>query len=78
MTDDEVLDLAREDGFELIERMSAGQWTVGWARGDDERWPCFLEERRAISWMRAGSVGAACSSDELNLAPRRVTWQWIT
>ena len=54
MTDDEVLDRARADGFELIERMSAGQWAVGWARGDDDRWPCFLEERQAISWMRAG------------------------
>jgi hypothetical protein len=40
------------DGFELIERMSDGQWAVGWARGDDDRWPCFLEERQAISWMR--------------------------
>jgi hypothetical protein len=52
MTDDEVLDRARADGFDLIERMSAGQWAVGWARGDDERWPCFLEGRQAISWMR--------------------------
>ncbi len=33
MTDDEVLDRARADGFELVERMSAGQWAVGWARG---------------------------------------------
>jgi hypothetical protein len=24
----------------------------GWARGDDDRWPCFLEERQAVSWMR--------------------------
>ena len=48
MTDDEVLDYARADSFELIERMSAGQWAIGWARGDDERWPCFLEERQAV------------------------------
>jgi hypothetical protein len=40
------------EGVELIERISAGQWAVGWARGDDDRWPCFLEERQAISWMR--------------------------
>jgi hypothetical protein len=33
MTDDEVLDEARADGFELIERMSAGRWAVGWAAG---------------------------------------------
>ena len=52
MTDDEVLDEARADGFELIERMSAGQWAVGWPRGDDDRWPCFLEERQAVNWMR--------------------------
>ncbi len=51
MTDDEVLDRARANGFELIERMSAGQWAVGWARGEDDRGPCFLEERQAINWM---------------------------
>jgi hypothetical protein len=52
MDDEQVLELARADGFELIERMSAGQWAVGWARWDDDRWPCFLEERQAVSWMR--------------------------
>jgi hypothetical protein len=52
MTDDEVIDEASRDGFELIERLSADQWAVGWARGDDERWPCFLEQRQAVSWMR--------------------------
>jgi len=49
MTDDEVVDEARVDGFELIERMSAGRWAVGWARGADDRWRCFLEERQAIN-----------------------------
>jgi hypothetical protein len=38
MTDDEVLDEAHADGFELIERMNAGVWAVGWPRGDDDRW----------------------------------------
>jgi len=52
MTDDEVLDGARADGFELSERMSAGRWAVGWARGDDDCWPCYLEERQALNWMR--------------------------
>jgi hypothetical protein len=52
MTDGEVLDEAHADGFELIERLSAGQWAVGVARADDDRWPCFLEERQAINWMR--------------------------
>jgi hypothetical protein len=52
MTDDEVLDEARADGFELIERTSAGQWAVGSARGHDDRWPCYREERQAINWMR--------------------------
>jgi hypothetical protein len=52
MTDDEVLDEARAEEFELVERMSAGQWAVGWARGADDRWPCFLEERQAMGWMR--------------------------
>ena len=58
MTDDEVLDEARADGFELIERMSAGKWAVGWARGDDDRRPCFLEERQAIDWMQEAGRSA--------------------
>jgi hypothetical protein len=52
MTDDEVLDHAPADGFELVEPMSAGQWAVDWARGADDRWPCFLAERQALTWMR--------------------------
>jgi hypothetical protein len=52
MTDEEVLDEARADGFELIERLSAGRWAVGWARGQGDRWPCLLEERQAVNWMR--------------------------
>jgi hypothetical protein len=52
MTDDEVLDEARADGFELIERLSAGRWAVGWARGVDRRWPRYIEQRHALNWMR--------------------------
>ena len=52
MTDEEVVDEAHADGFELIERICAGQWAVGWGRGDDDRWPRFLEERLVISSMR--------------------------
>jgi hypothetical protein len=51
MTDDEVLDRARADGFGLIERMSAAISAVGWARGGDDWQLCFLEERQAISWI---------------------------
>ena len=36
MTDAEVIAEAHGSGFELIERMSAGQWAVGSARGDDD------------------------------------------
>jgi hypothetical protein len=52
MTDDEVLAEAMVDGFELVERTCGEQWVHGWARGDDERWPCYLERRQAINWMR--------------------------
>ena len=35
---------------------SVRHYAVGGGRfhtlGDDDRWPCFLEERLAISWMR--------------------------
>jgi len=51
MTDDEMLDRARADGFELGERTRGGEWVWGWARGDDERWPCYRERRQAINWM---------------------------
>jgi hypothetical protein len=51
VTDDEVV-VEAAAGFELIDRMGGGQWAVGWARGDDDRWPYFLEERRAIRCMR--------------------------
>jgi len=64
MTDDEVLDEARVDGFELIERMSAGRWAVGWARGADDRWRCFLEERQAINGMRDRLSRADASSPD--------------
>jgi hypothetical protein len=51
MTDDEVIDRAALDGFELVERTCGSKRVHGWARGDDERWPCFLEQRQAINWM---------------------------
>ena len=47
----DVIAEARERGFELEERVIGDQWVHGWARGDDDRWPCFLTERDALSWM---------------------------
>jgi hypothetical protein len=26
-------------------------WVWAWHRGDDWRWPCYGEERQALSWM---------------------------
>ena len=46
-----MLELAADEGFAVVERTCAGQWVHGWARGEDERWPCFLERRQAINWM---------------------------
>ena len=43
---------AHADGFELIERLGAGQWAGGSARSGDDRFPCFVEERVAVSLMR--------------------------
>jgi hypothetical protein len=51
MDESEVIDEAAELGFEPVDRMVKGRLVFGWARGDDERWPCFLERRLAISWM---------------------------
>jgi hypothetical protein len=52
MTDEEVLAEAAEEGFELEERACGDAWVWGWCRGDDTRWPCYLEKRQAIDWMR--------------------------
>ena len=52
MMDDEVLEEAHAEGFELIERISAGVWAVGWAHSDNDRWPCYVEERQAVNWIR--------------------------
>jgi hypothetical protein len=46
-----VIEQAREQGFELEEWPLNGLWVSGWRRGDDERWPCFLAEREALSYM---------------------------
>jgi hypothetical protein len=48
----QVIEQARERGYELEERPLAGQWVWGWRRGDDIRHPCFLTEREALSYMR--------------------------
>jgi hypothetical protein len=52
MTDDEVLRPAGFDGFELEERACQDVWVWGWCRGEDRRWPGYLEQRQAINWMR--------------------------
>ena len=51
VTEDEVITQAVADGFELGERELHGEWMWVWSRGD-ERWPCFLERRQAVNWMR--------------------------
>ena len=48
----EVIEQAALEGFELEERLRQDAWVCGWARGDDRRWPCYLETRQAIDWMR--------------------------
>ena len=54
MTDAEVLELAAAEGFRLVDKIAehTGTECIGWRRGDDDRWPCFLERRQAIDWMR--------------------------
>jgi hypothetical protein len=47
MTDDEVIDEAALDGFELEEWACQDAWVWGWCRGDDRRWPCYYEQRQA-------------------------------
>jgi hypothetical protein len=47
----DVREVARDQAFELEERPLRVQWVWGWRRGDDTRWPCFLTEREALSYM---------------------------
>jgi hypothetical protein len=47
----DVIEQARRQGFELEERVLGDAWVHGWSRDGDERWPCFLTEREALSWM---------------------------
>jgi hypothetical protein len=42
---------AATEGFELDEKPLDDRWVWAWHRGDDWRWPCYLEERQALSWM---------------------------
>ena len=53
MIDDDTIDVALAEGFTLEERVASHtqQLTWGWIRGDDDRWPCFLERGQAIAWM---------------------------
>src|SRR5215216_3737336 len=71
MTDDEVIDQARAEGFELIERISGDQWVQGWARDGDELGPCFLTEREALSWM---SDRLQRSREESELLGEAISW----
>jgi hypothetical protein len=52
MTDEELMQEAALDGFELEERACGDAWVWGWCRGDDQRWPCYFEPRLALNWMR--------------------------
>ena len=62
MTDNEVIEAAAAEGFELCWRPVGETLCVGFVRGDDERFPVFLEERLANSymrdWLRRGRVFA--------------------
>jgi hypothetical protein len=51
MSDDAIISAARSDGFELEERVCRRERVHGWRHGNDERWPCFLTRREALSWM---------------------------
>ena len=46
-----VIERAAARGFALEERVLADRWVWGWRRGDDDRHPCFLTEREAVSYM---------------------------
>jgi hypothetical protein len=52
MHDEQVIAYARAEGFELVERPVGAHWCWGFVRDGDDRYPAFLEQRQAISYMR--------------------------
>jgi hypothetical protein len=60
MDDQDVIDRARAEGFELTERPVGGHWCWGFVREEDERHPAFLERAQAIDymgdWLRRGRI----------------------
>jgi hypothetical protein len=62
MDDDELIARARDDGFELVERPVGQHSCWGFVREGDDRYPAFLEQRQAISymadWLRRGRAFA--------------------
>jgi hypothetical protein len=48
---DQLLDRAAARGYQLEQRMAAGQSVWAWRRGDDRRHPCFLTQREALAYM---------------------------
>jgi hypothetical protein len=51
VNDDDVIDQAAELGFEPVDRVLRGVLVYGWSRSGDERFPCYLTRREALSWM---------------------------
>ena len=61
MSDDDIIDSARPEGFELEERICRGQWVHGWRRGDDNAGRASGRAvRRWVGWT-IGSRGVPCS-----------------
>jgi hypothetical protein len=54
----DVRTAARSEGFELDEKPLDGRWVCAWHHGDDWRWPCYFEERHALSWMPDRTTGS--------------------
>ena len=52
ITDGEVIEAARAEGFEFGSRFVNGEPLVGFTRGGYTRYPAYRLERLAISYMR--------------------------
>jgi hypothetical protein len=61
MDDDDVIERARAEGFELVERPVGDAWCWGFVREDDERYPAFLDGDRRSSTCTTGCAEDACS-----------------
>jgi hypothetical protein len=64
MTDDQVIDEAAEQGFELEQRLCGLDDAWGWCHGEETRWPTKNATGAAIWFLRRSKARGGSSAPE--------------